>query len=332
MKTRKMFAVILALLLFIMMMAGCANTSETLYDNGVTNEEVYQNYDNWGKENEIRLITDIKVNQEDLDVEGEISEVENLELPKSKEKVVQKLREGIISFFQERYQIDVSEKLEKQEVAMFSSIGTQEGVMGYVDVNNPNILNLNQKLLKEYSELFETTYIHETLHQIGFRSDNTLIIEEGITDALTDMICCYIGIKTVLTPYYFECRTLAYQLLAADPEIVSCYLENDEFDIIGRINEKLESVPQTYRKTSDLGKRLERMVNILYGISTGTVWGYSTDTYWFAFEAQEIVKAYCQACEPDSSIIDYIHSHYLPDAYESVTIFEDENGYGYYFE
>jgi len=321
------------MVIYLMMtLVGCGNNSANVHDTGITNTEAYQNYEKWEGDNQIRLIVDIKVTKEDINADEEISEVVDKKLPKSKENIVQKLREGIISFFQEVYQIDVSEKIAKQEVVIFTATGIQEGVMGYVDVNNPDILNLNERLLKEYSNLFKTTYIHETLHQIGFRGEGTLMIEEGITDALTDMICCYIGIEPVLTEYYFESRTLAYQILAVDPEIVYCYLEDNEFDIIERINEKLEGINQEFLKSGNLAKLLENRLYILYSIASGYAFGYSTDPYWFAFEAQEIVKAYCQACEPDASTIDYIRSHYLVIDYEAVSIFEDENGYGYYYE
>lgn len=331
MKTRKMSAALLALLYCIMLFTGCASNAGELYDSGVTNQQVYQTFDTWKYDDqskiEVRLVVDVTVNREMLTVDEEITAEADKTLPKSKERVIQRLRMGIVDFFQERYNIDVSEKIEKQEIAIFSATGNQAGVMGFVDIYNPNCLNLNEKLFSEYSERMETTYIHETLHQLGFRSESTLVIEEGITDALTDMICCYIGIKQVLTTHYSECRTVGYQLLAADPEIVSCYLEEDAFDIICRINEKLEGVSQPFKESKNLGKRLESRLEILLNIATGNILGLSTDPYWFAFEAQEIVKAYCQVCDPNETTIGYIRAHYLVIDYESVKILEDENGY-----
>ena len=332
MKTRKMFAVVLAVICFIMALTGCASTpAVTAHDTGITNELEYSNYDFWEKDNSIRLFVDITVQTEGV-LEEEISEVKYAKLPKSREKTIERLKEGMISFFQERYDIDISEKLANQEVRLFSSTGASVDTMGYVEIGNRNVLNLNKRLLNDLSYLFETTYIHETLHQIGFQGDKMLLVVEGITDALNDMILCYIGIEPVVTPYYYECRTLAYQLLAVDPEIVSCYLEDENFDILERINEKLQDVPQLFLKSGHLGKLLEKRLEILFTIAEGRAFGFSTDPYYFALEAQEIVRAYCQECNPDADTIDYIRSHYLTLDYEKVSIVEDGNGYYFYTE
>lgn len=332
MKTRKMFAVVLAVICCIMAITGCASApAVTAYDMGITNELEYSDYDFWEKDNTLRFVVDITMVTEG-NVEEEISEAKYAKLPRSKEKTIEKLKEGMISFFQERYNIDISEKLANQEVRFFSSAGESESVTGYVEIGNRNVLNLNKRLLKDVSYLFETTYVHETLHQIGFQGEKSLQVVEGIVDSLTDMILCYMGREAVLTPYYDECRTVGYQLLAADPEIVSCYLNGQSFDILDRINEKLKDVPQEFRKVGHLGKLLENRLQILYGISTGTVWGFSTDPYLFAFEVQEIVKAYCQECNPDAETIDYIRSHYLVLDYESLCIIEEGEGYRYYTE
>ena len=156
MKTRKMFAVVLAVICFIMALTGCANTPVvTAYDTGITNELEYSNYDFWEKNNSIRLFVDITVQTEGV-LEEEISEVKYAKLPKSKEKTIERLKEGMISFFQERYDIDISEKLANQEVRFFSSAGASTDTMGYVKVGNKNVLNLNKRLLKDLSYLFET--------------------------------------------------------------------------------------------------------------------------------------------------------------------------------
>ena len=327
MKTRKIFILAFLLGMLSCILCGCADTDGTatpIKDNGVTNTEVYDNYNAWRRNNQIRLFINISNEMVEGNLDSEVSKIGELELPKSKQKKIDELREGMISYFLEEYKIDISEKLEKQEVAIYTSTGSSEGVMGYVDIDNPNVLNLNQKLLKEYSELFETTYVHESLHQIGFHAKKPQYIDEGITDALTDMIFCFMGKEPVLTEYYSDSRCLAYQLLAADPEIVSCYLENDNFEIIERVNQKLKNVPQTLRKVDSLGKRLEDVLSVLYSIKHGAI--YPIDEYCFALEAQEIVKAYCQECNPDDDVIDYIREHYIVLDYEDISISQNFDG------
>ena len=327
MKTRKIFILAFLLGMLSCILCGCADTDGTatpIKDNGVTNTEVYDNYNAWRRNNQIRLFINISNEMVEGNLDSEVSKIGELELPKSKQKKIDELREGMISYFLEEYKIDISEKLEKQEVAIYTATGSSEGVMGSVDLDNPNVLNLNQKLLKEYSEVFETTYVHESLHQIGFHAKKPQYIDEGITDALTDMIFCFMGKSPVLTEYYSDSRCFAYQLLAADPEIVSCYLENDNFEIIDRINQKLKDVPQTLMQVDSLGKRLEGMQTALYNIKLGVT--YPIEAYYFALEAQEIVKAYCQECNPDDATIDYIRGHYLVEDYEDISISHNSDG------
>ena len=329
MKTQSMFKMLLVNFLCVLLLCGCSN-GKGLYDNGVTNEQGYEDYQAWEKANEIRLILGISIEGMIEEDHSDIITEKSFDIPNKYDKKIEELREGIISFFNERYHIDVSELIGKQQIAIYTADGINEGVFGYVEPTNQHILNLNRKIFKEESDKFETTYIHETLHQIGFFSKTVSMLDEGITDALTDMICCYMGKSAVSTEYYFESRTLAYQMLKADPEIVKAYLTEEDFCIRERINEKLKDVPQVYEKTDNLGVFLDHMIKALYDLNTGIVFDYGYDPYIFAFQAQEIVKAYCQECNPDTATINYIRAHYLTIDCETVTVKEDSNGY--YFE
>ena len=327
MKTRKNFIALLMAVVLCFNLVGCAKEPEKLNDNGITNNLKYTDYEAWEQENKVQLcLSNVSMICTENNEESEVSTLENEQLPKSKLKKIEKLRNGIVEFFEEKYSIDVSEKMKKQQVRLFTSTGSMEETMGYVNPEAPSVLNLNQKLLNEYSVLFETSYIHESIHQLGFYSSTDRMIDEGVTDALTDMVCCYIGIEPVLTDYYFEHRTLAYQLLAADPELVACYVENDEFKITSRIDEKLKNVAQPFEKVESLGERLEMMLTAMYGLTTGRVQSYSVDPLVFVWEAQEIVNAYCQECNPKEETIDYIRSHYLITDYENLYILADMKG------
>lgn len=332
MKTRKLFVVMVTVVLFVVMLTGCADVEATKlpYDTGITNDWEYNNTDFWVAENNIRLVTDIKVEIGDV-IEPEFSAQQFAKMPKKNANTIERLKTGMISFFQERYKIDISEKIENQQVKFFIGTGESAEMMGFVEVGNKNVLNLNQILLKEYSHLFETTYVHETLHQIGFQADKNAIVE-GITDALADMILCYIGIEPKSTPYYYYTRTVAYQLLYVDPEIVSGYLTQDNFDIIQRITDKLKDVPQPCRKNSNIGAVLEQRLELLYYVNQGMVSNLSTDPYWLAFECQEIVKAYCTTFNPDADTIKYIRSHYVIFDYEQISIIQEGDEYSFSIE
>lgn len=326
---KKTLSILLVVLFLLSLLVGCASTSSNIIrtDSGITNNNEYSDYNYWNKPHSIRLVVNITTKAVEYEGEDQITQYEYSRLPRNKEKIIAFLQEGLISFFQETYDIDISSKLKAQEIRMFSSSGASEGIMGFVDLENANVLNLNDRLLSDFAFAFETTYVHETIHQIGFRGEKMLLTVEGITDALTDMALCYMGIEPELTEYYSEARSIGYQLLAADPEIVHCYIYNNNFNILQRIDDRLDGFSQEFRRSGHLGNLLENRLEILYGISNNTVWGYSTDPLAFAFEAQEIVFSYCQTTNPSNETIDYIRSHYLVTNYEYIHVIEDSGGY-----
>lgn len=333
MKTRRIIAIILAMLITLMMV-GCSD-GNTIGDNGITNELKYRNYDFWTKNNEIRLSEEIVINytegiektpgfQQDKDSQL----AEDIKLTDNQVIRIQELKEGITTFLLQNYQVDVSEKLAEQEIKIFEATGMWEyTLMGYVDSENPKVIKLNKVLLGASPNFFDSIYIHETLHQLGIRSTEYSQLDEGIADALMDMICYSMGITPVLSDDYWACRTVAYQILAADPEIVSCYLKGEGFNILDRVDEKLDSVTQPYVKVKDVSQMLEDTLQILNGILTGQLNVSEEEMYEVAFLAQEIVRAYCQECEPDKETIAYIRQHYMLEDYESIVISNEEGDY-----
>lgn len=196
--------------------------------------------------------------------------------------------------------------------------------MGYVDPNEPEYLNLNSMLFNEYKDYFDNTYIHESLHQMGFISEDSTMITEGIVDALTDLILRRANIASYPTEDYDDVRTLGYQILAADKRIVKFYLENDNSSMITRINENLKDAIKPCEDVEP-GKRLESLsIGLTQGISA------TFDIYYVAFEAQEITRAYCQSFKPYNETIDYIRTCYLVENYENVEIEKHEDSYEFY--
>jgi len=291
-----------------------------------TNDTVYSDYVFWEKENEVRMVLPIDV--EVATDDNEFLDTGDLELPRWYSSRAEILKKIMIIYFDEVYDIDISAKLENQVLKGFEFSGGDglNETMGYVSEDNPNCLNLNNKLFGEYDMYFDNTYIHESLHQIGFRSEDSIIITEGIVDALTDLILCDANVVSYPTESYNDIRTLGYQILIADKDIVKFYLENENPSMIGRIDERLEDVKKTFLDV-DPGIRLECL-------GRGLTHGHSPnfDSYYLAFEAQEIVRAYCQSFNPDKETIDQIRAFYLVTDYETVSIVEQEDGFNFYWD
>lgn len=180
--SRKMVRLCLTLILAIISLSGCSSSSGVT-DSGFINTDVYENTDYW-KEDSINVITNLKTVTKNL--EDETNENQQFSKLSSKQaKKVENLKKCICNYFIEKYGIDFSTKLEKQEVSFFSTRVLGNSItMGYVDVNNSNELHLNILLNKDHKDEFETTYVHETLHQLGFidASGKMTYVVEGIVD------------------------------------------------------------------------------------------------------------------------------------------------------
>ena len=301
-------------------------------DTGITNYLQYSNYDFWNKNNELGLVTNYSITSID-NKEENFTKLGKKKLPKKYRKSVEILKEGIKSFFIDFYGIDLSSKLEEQDIKIYSSDIDEVGtVMGYVVADYPNTLNLNNLIITdEYDYLFNNTYVHETLHQLGIRNTEDAMLMEGITDAYTDLILGYINEKSYTTDLYFEARTLAYQIIRVDDELPHLFFETENFSLSERISQKLSDVKCTLEKETNPGNKLVDILDLLYTYNMGYI-ASNTDPYYYAYDAQDIVRAYYQTFEPLEGDIDYIRSHYLVEEYESISFKKDGNGYSMYIE
>lgn len=305
-------------------LAGCSDDSDK-YNPEIEQDsyvETYEDYSFWEQENKLRFFIPLSGRGE-IDDSGNISEIGDLELPKAYQERAEKLKKAMVSYFKEKYNLDISSKLSNQKLKAFTSRRVDEMTMGYVDPEHPEYLNLNQCLFGEYAMLFDNTYVHESLHQIGFRSKKSTMIDEGITDALTDLILKKANIESFPTDSYFAARTLAYQILEVDTGIAKFYLENQEVQIQNRINAKLKNIPRPFDER-DAGEFLNIMIEGMTNGISGNV-----DPYYIAFQAQEIVRAYCQTFNPSHQSIDYIRNNYLAEAYEKTTIEKEGDRYNF---
>lgn len=320
----KMVTLCLTLILAITSLSGCSSSAVT--DSGFINTDVYENTDYW-KEDSINVITNLKTVIENLEDEN----AENQQFSKlsaKQEKKVENLKKCICNYFIEKYGIDFSTKLEKQEVSFFSTRALGNGVvMGYVDVNNPNELHLNISLNKDRKDKFENTYVHETLHQLGFmdKSGKMTYVVEGIVDAYTDMILIENNIKSKVTGIYFETRQLGYQIIAADKNLPKLFVEKKA--VSEYFDNELSSYKQNYAKHNKLAEYLNTLLQALIAINSGTTTSSQSNAnaYFYAFDAQSIVQRFCQSQNCDNDTIDYIRKHYLLEDFEKLNVIDNGN-------
>lgn len=319
----KMVTLCLTLILAITSLSGCSSSS-AVTDSGFINTDVYENTDYW-KEDSINVITNLKTVIENLEDEN----AENQQFSKlsaKQEKKVEKLKKCICNYFIEKYGIDFSTKLKKQEVSFFSTRALGNGVvMGYVDVDNPNELHLNILLNKDCKDKFENTYVHETLHQLGFmdKSGKMTYVVEGIVDAYTDLILIENNIKSKVSGIYFEPRQLGYQIIAADKNLPKLFVEKKA--VSEYFDNELSSYKQNYAKHNKLAEYLNTLLQALIAINSGTSSSSQSNAYFYAFDAQSIVQRFCQSQNCDNDTIDYIRKHYLLEDFEKLNVIDNGN-------
>ena len=301
-------------------LVGCGSEPK---DNGYINGDVYVDETYWS-EDKINTITDVSIIQEEAD--DELEEEVFSELTEKQVRQVEKLKKLILKYFIKEYNVDFSEKLRNQKVTIFStSIIGNSMVMGYVDIKDSNTLHLNVVLNGEYKEIFETTYVHETLHQLGIQDktcDMTYVVE-GIADAYTDLILTEGNIEAKLTDLYFEPRQLGYQMIKADRELLNVLLSGKSLK--ERINQLLDSYEQEPMQHKDLAGYLNTLLEVVIAINSGM--GYSEYMpYFYVFDAQSIVQKYCQAQGCDKETIEYVRKHYLIEDFENLKIVDMGDG------
>ena len=316
---KKIFRTMILMVVGIAILTGCG----TKKDNGFINNFVYENEEFWEGE-ELSIVTNIKIKRQE--VGDNIEDCSFSDLSEEQKEKVKKLRKAISKFFKLRYGIELSDRLEKQKVTFYSTSDFGESVtMGYVDINDSDTLHLNIALNEEYKELFESTYVHETLHQLGFQDAEMTFVVEGIVDAYTDLILTEGGINSQPTDIYFETRQLGYQMIKADEQLPKVFLEKEKKETVKEhINRCLNQYKQEYVQHKDLAGYLNDLMEALIAINSGT--GFSENAYYYAYDSQAIVQRYCQAQECKKSTIQYIRKHYLIDAFEDIEVIDQGGG------
>ena len=278
----------------------------------------------WLRENEVHIFCDIEIyhQQENL-------ETYEIEYNPGKDDVEKftSLNERIGQFFEEVYNIDVSEKLQNMEVNYFVAPMEEEFTAGYTPRGSKGI-GLNVILFENanYSIFLTSTYVHEVMHYLGVTSVVDSAIDEGMADILASKFAAFASITYFPTEAYEYYRMVANQLCAVNEmEIVSGYIEDPNFDISEHISERLKDVPQVFYQVDNIGEVFSDLVGNL---------GKSFDDtgYYLAIISQDILSAYCRTFTPTDEQIGIIRQNYFVEDVENMTIIETDEGYEIVFQ
>lgn len=326
MKTQRVILLLLGFVLLATMSVACKHTSKPQGEEENFQQAIkeyyetqvnYYDYGFWEKENKIRILHEVPfsnaLEEEENDKTPKISHF--VECEKSTQDEISKLQKEFVAYFFKVYHINLEKKINNQKVVLYSPFFKDEETLGF---NEEQTIYISKRLIdeKQLTERLAEVYFRETLYQIGFNKTKGETITSAIVETIMEDICR----ETEHPMENIESSTLmkiAKQICKADPQIVVLYAENAEFDILEHIDKKLKDVPREYYQERNLGKRLE---NLMTGAQKEAL------TAEFRFELQDIVRAYCQECNPDKETIDFIRREYIIREYEYLRIIENEEG------
>ena len=154
---------------------------------------------------------------------------------------VQEARDILIKYFQEEYEIDISEKV--NEVEVYTSSNVPVFLYGFYDGTGKVFMNKDD-INKEY-EFIMYLVLHEMVHAVGvdFYNDKSGMksnaLYEGLAEALTKRIIETSGYVYDGTSAYSELRVYGEKILEADSRLIPELAEGKETDIATRIDKKL---------------------------------------------------------------------------------------------
>lgn len=185
-----------------------------------------------------------ELNQEYLEMDKAIAEQTDdaIDLSGESKKVIDELNNEIARYFEEVYEIDVTGRLAKLNVKLINPPQDLDIIIyGYYNnIQFDNNVYISSAIVDDET-LFEYTYVHETMHYLGFSSKNSIeltYVYEGLTEAITENIHEYSkAFDYVDDPIYFESKLAAKEILKATPEIVAeIILAEGEYDLEANIN------------------------------------------------------------------------------------------------
>ena len=185
-----------------------------------------------------------ELNQEYLEMDKAIAEHTDdaIDLSGESKKLIDELNNEIARYFEEVYEIDVTGRLAKLNVKLINPPQDLDIIIyGYYNnIQFDNNVYISSAIVDDET-LFEYTYVHETMHYLGFSSKNSIeltYVYEGLTEAITENIHEYSkAFDYVDDPIYFESKLAAKEILKATPEIVAeIILAEGEYDLEANIN------------------------------------------------------------------------------------------------
>ena len=257
MRTRKFFAIVMAIVLGTINGCGISHSSENTIPMTV---EFHDEYD---------VDDGLYFNPEILG-----------EADSETEKVLKDCQLKIIKFFKGN-DIDVLDKLSKLEHT-YIYCAPESGIAGFYKPGTCNVyLEADTLLDRDYLKF---VYIHELMHYLGFADDETTMMQEGMADAIAEDILGYSYEYSYDIP-----RWLCHQLITADSELLQYIIDGGDID--DRIDERLENVPREWYVPKHDLEMSNVLESLLYGIEFESL--DIDEIIAYSDQCQAIVVAYC---------------------------------------
>ena len=246
-----------------------------------------------------------------------------MSVPEDCNNFIKQCNEIIVKFFLDNYAIDVTEKLNQLQphyVSYPDEVSDFVGGSYYSDIPefsskiffNKNIIDnfiadvSNGEDMSIYNDsvlsfrLMRTIYIHETMHYLGFSSENVFdYFTEAMAESLNEKVQAYSGINYENITGYAGIKDTASQIIDVDKEIVTNVLTNGaDFNLTGYFNEQMDG---------DYAKVFENLIMLQQKGADKT---HSDISYFIQFIIYEYMKATQNYIEKPKSLTKSIEPNF----------------------
>lgn len=305
---KKFFVLVIALAMIVTSLTGCGVTRKNLYDS--SNKEILQGFvfypDETQSLSERDYIDDLSKSATNFEV--------------VEDDLIRELKAGVIKYFNEEYEIDVTEKVNNIETQLFT---VEDNLLFGYHVPGENVVYVNRELYEHDDKLIPFTWCHEVIHLLGlnYTDKDYWAIYEVLTEAMNIRMAKWLDYPVNEWSSYMDVVDIGEQMIIANPEIIKRSIIDDEFLPEEHIEDVLKDAVYPIVNPLEHFSIAEHFNYLLESIIVENL-PYQEVPNMVKFMTQEITTAYCRTFNLDDEQINASKKLWLVKEFDKVTITE----------
>ena len=318
---KKIFAMILVVVMLMTTLVGCGVKRDNLYDP--TNKEITLAEFFFMEESDSVDIPEENMIWDEKEYINSLIDSSNVEICNPDKEYIRGLKEKVIEYFQIEYGIDVTEKINSVETKL---IGVSDNVlMGYHKPGS-NVVYVNKNLYENLPEYFPFTWCHEVVHMLGIEYDTDMYwgLYETITEAVNLRLVSWMGYPCNNSAYLYAAM-IGQQMILANPELVTRSIMDEDFLLEDHINEVLKDAIYPKAKVpAETSIAYQLNAYLICMIQSNELYMQAPEVFHFLI--QEIATAYCRSFNLNEEQIEISKAMWLIEDFDETTIKSSGSG------